>query len=101
MTAAGGRMAEAAAIRSGIERGDPFAIVANRPVGSGIDASQRIRAANFPALAAGADAAVADDPHRPDLPLGNVTSDTDGQDADAMEHTRQSRLSRWQEQPAR
>lgn len=52
-----------------------------------------------PALPAPADEAVADNPHRPDVQQGIVSPYADRQDAGSVEHTRQSRLQRWQRQP--
>jgi hypothetical protein len=95
------RIGGVALVRSGVERGDPFAVLRRRPVGSGIEAGERIRAANWPTVAAVADEAVADDAYGPDAEIGVVAPEADGQDAGSMEHERQSRLRRWQAPPVR
>jgi hypothetical protein len=92
-------LARAAATRSGVERGDPFAVLSDRAMARSVDAAEGVGAPHLAALPARADHSVTDDPNRPDLPLGNLTGEANGQDADAMEHERQSRLSRWQRLP--
>jgi hypothetical protein len=63
-----------------------------------IPAGGLIRPAHAPALSARAVEPVADDAHRADVQGGIVAADTDGHDPASVEHVRQSRLSRWQEQ---
>jgi hypothetical protein len=111
----------AAAVRSGVERGDPFAYVSGRAMLSQVGASPAERAAHLAALAARADHPVADDPLYAATHIGVVVADADGQDADTMEHLptvyphlidgqglvmldeaeheRRMRLSRWQRLP--
>jgi hypothetical protein len=90
-----------AAVRASIERGDSLGYLSHGTMSGGIDTSGGVGVPLRSALTARTDEAVADDPHRPDLQLGVVESEPDGQNADAMEHERQSRLRRWQAQPIR
>jgi len=64
-----------------------------------IAASGLVRTMHAPAASARALEAVADDAHRPDAQIGVVASDSNRDDPAGMEHTRQSRLSRWQRLP--
>lgn len=88
--------AAAAAVRSSVERGDPLALRRAYTMGIQVEPSFGVALAHLAPLVAGADEAVAVDAARyaPDervqfTPLA-------GEDSAAMEHERQSRLSRWQ-----
>lgn len=96
MSAAEAYAASAAAVRASIERGDYSLIVRDRPMRPRVVAGESVGGTVRPVLAARTDEAVADDSNGTDLQLGMVTNDADGQDADTVEHIRQSRLSRFQ-----
>lgn len=93
------RPVSAAAIRSGVERGDPFAYVRNAPMGARVDPGERVGGPRFAPLTARADEAVPHDLHSPDAQLGVISANPDGLDVRSMEHERQSRLQRWQRLP--
>ena len=89
----------AATVRASVERGDPFAGRVFPAMLGNVASGERVTASDFAAYLARADHPVADDAHRPDAQIGVVASDSNRDDPAGMEHTRQSRLSRWQRLP--
>jgi hypothetical protein len=91
--------APAAAIRAGVQRGDPLALQTLLTVSEAFRTSNGILVSHLAPDTTGTDEPVAIDAG--DFAAGEVGEllPSAGEDAGLMEHERQARLARWQRQP--